>query len=334
MRNKLIIIGSIATVLLFTYLFFYTSFGKVEVGFQPVNTFNFPKNLSELNLFKRQMKNLTPAKGVQVYKLASSLFTDYAEKQRLIKLPDSTKIIKQNDDMLNFPEGAIVAKTFYYFKDKRTPSLGKNIIETRLLVKHKNKWNVGTYLWNKEQTNATYIEDGYDTNVDWVDLKGNPKSLASYHVPTSKECTSCHQINKEIVLIGPKIKNLNRDILIHNTSKNQLSHFQDTGTLDDFPLNNLQKLPSYKDETLPINDRARAYLDINCAHCHTKGGMASYMGFEFDYNTPLFKTEIDSWWGKHSIVEQMKTKQMPLVGTSVVDEEGLKLITEYINSID
>lgn len=132
--------------------------------------------------------------------------------------------------------------------------------------------------------------------------------------------------------IGPRLRNLNRDIVVNHQAINQLAYFQKVGIIEKHNLNNIQKMPSYNNTNISLEKRARAYFDINCAHCHRAGGMTEYYGYDFDYNTPLSKTGII--WGKETILEQMNTKKMPYVGTSVIDEEGLKLITDYINSLN
>ena len=52
------------------------------------------------------------------FELSTSLFTDYAEKQRLIKLPANTKLIGISDGLPEFPDETVLAKTFYYYVDK------------------------------------------------------------------------------------------------------------------------------------------------------------------------------------------------------------------------
>ncbi|MCP2937417.1 hypothetical protein NK983_32460, partial [Salmonella enterica subsp. enterica serovar Typhimurium] len=83
--------------------------------------------------------------------------SDYAEKQRLIKIPVGTKINALDDGLPNFPDGSIIVKTFYYYNNKKDTARGKRIMETRLLIKHVGKWNAATYIWNQDQTDAKLI---------------------------------------------------------------------------------------------------------------------------------------------------------------------------------
>src|SRR6187549_4283785 len=73
--------------------------------------FNFPKTLSEMGFFKGSIYDLEPDSGIINYQLSSTLFTDYAEKQRLIKLPKGQKMVVKGDGLLLFPEGTMIAKT-------------------------------------------------------------------------------------------------------------------------------------------------------------------------------------------------------------------------------
>ncbi|MEM1324705.1 MAG: hypothetical protein AAGI23_02065 [Bacteroidota bacterium] len=129
-------------------------------------TVMFKDSLSEYDIFQGIPADLIPAQGVELLELSSILFTDYAYKQRLVKLPDGAKMTKQNDNTLDFPDGTILTKTFFYYHDERDTTLGKRIIETRLLVKSQNKWNVATYIWNDQQNNATIKRYGEDTQVN------------------------------------------------------------------------------------------------------------------------------------------------------------------------
>lgn len=121
----------ILTVIALYYIFSYES--PIEVGFKVKNNMTFPTKLSELKVYQGNMKGLMPAEGVYEYKLASSLFTDYAQKQRLVKLPVGTSMKVLDSELPNFPEETIIVKTFFYYDDERKKEEGKNIIESRVL---------------------------------------------------------------------------------------------------------------------------------------------------------------------------------------------------------
>ena len=123
--------------------------GDFEVQIPDFNfpeTVSFESKLSDYNIFEGTPSALKPTDDFELLELSSSLFTDYAHKQRLIKVPKGFKIFKLRDGTLDFPDGTILTKTFFYYDDDRDTSLGKRIIETRLLIKESGTWNVATYL--------------------------------------------------------------------------------------------------------------------------------------------------------------------------------------------
>lgn len=239
-------------------------------------------------------------------------------------------MISMGDDLLNFPDNTIIVKTFYYFNDKRDTSKGKTIVETRLLVKRNGLWNAATYLWNNAQTDATLTTSGFDKNVQWIDAKGAGRVI-SYHVPSNRECATCHQSNGQLMPIGPKAQNLNIQITKNDVQTSQLHDFQARGFLTPTDLLRIRTLPNDKNPALSVQDRARAYLDINCAHCHSPTGFCANQDLFLEYKTPYESTGIAT--RKDQILAFMQSGFMPLLGSTVRDDEGIALLTNYINSL-
>lgn len=292
----------------------------------------FPKEITSFSIFSGKIADLVPAKGVDLLELSSTLFTDYAEKQRLIKLPKGKKLVIKGNGLPEFPEGTILAKTFYYLKDKTHPASGRQIIETRILVLKNGIWNAGTYQWNAAQTKAVYISGSASVKVNWKTEDGTTRKI-TYHIPGQQECVSCHQSNDGVIPIGPKAMNLNRNVMRNGQVVNQLADLQHKNLLS-FTLKSLSALPAYGDTTLTLERRARAYLEINCAHCHNPNGMAYRKPLLLSYIVPLSKTGIS--FEKNNITARMGTlgeMHMPKLGTTVLDEKGVKLIKDYLNSI-
>src|ERR1700733_1765311 len=123
--------------------------------------------LSDYHIYKDNLSNLAPETGFHTYLLATPLFTDYAEKQRLIHLPEGTKMTQTGEGLPDFPDGAMLVKTFYYYNDKRDTTRGRRIIETRLMIRSAGKWSAATYAWNEAQTDATLQKSSSNTNVSW-----------------------------------------------------------------------------------------------------------------------------------------------------------------------
>ena len=108
----------------------------------------------------------------------------------------------------------------------RTPNAGAYLVETRLLI-HKNEgWKAYPYVWNAEQTNATYAPVGKKINVKTTAPNGEALDF-TYVVPNANQCKTCHQTGHDIIPIGPKARNLNHH--------GQLQNWVDLGILQELP---------------------------------------------------------------------------------------------------
>jgi len=131
--------------------------------------------------------------------------------------------------------------------------------------------------------------------------------------------------------VGTKIRNWNFDVVRNNTTLNQLKHFENLGILNPVNSSSFSSLPDWNNVALPIEQRARAYLDVNCAHCHNPTGFAANTHIVFSYETPFDETKIGRL--KERIPDVMSSGRMPKLGTTVVDEKGLSLIKKYIETL-
>jgi len=292
------------------------------------NNIDFPKKLSAFKIFKGPMSQLKPQKNAHLLQLSSILFTDYTEKQRLLILPANTKLVFDGHELPNFPEGTIIAKTFYYSAHQTGED--QKIIETRILKKNAGLWNVATYVWNENQDDADLTYDGATVSVTITNPQGESKDI-DYKVPSGEDCFVCHRSAKDLTPIGPKFRNLNRSISIGGTAVPQLEYFQKEGLIDIAARQSVTKLPSYSDKSVPIEQRARAYFEMNCAHCHNSNGFASGFGLDLSYETSYDKTGILT--RKTNITHRMTIHDMPKLGTTQVDKEGLKIIQKYMETL-
>ena len=300
--------------------------------------FNFPKstkfkeNLSEYKIFKGTPTDLLPSKDFHLLELNSKLFTDYAHKQRLVKLPSGTKIEKLDDNTVEFPNGTILTKTFFYYNDERDKSLGKQIIETRLEIKENDIWNVATYIWNKQQTDATLETNGLETEISWISENGTKRNT-NYQVPSENQCMTCHQSNYKMTPLGPTLRNLNRIVYRDSSNLNQIEHLQSVGILSEFDVSQIDNIVDYKNLEASLTERSRAYLDMNCAHCHNPKGWdeSAQRQFDFRYETPLEQTGILR--KKEKVVNTMTRGKMPFIGTTMLDEEGIELLKAFTESL-
>ncbi len=313
-----------------------------ESKYQIVNVSNskYPipkllKTLSELKLFKGVLTDLIPASNVMEYELSTPLFTDYAHKLRLISLPENGQMVYKDSGLPIFPDNTILAKTFYYFNDERNPDLGKKIIETRVLIKKAGRWVVGEYIWNHDQTEAFLKTNAETVDVEWINESGK-KQYVRYKTPSNKECVKCHSFYGKNMPIGPKLRNMNFEF----DKTNQLKKFIKKGMLTGAPkVKKIQVIPHWLDASVSLKERTKAYLDVNCAHCHRPGGFhggSSGGRFDFRYETEIsnvkFKTQKDGLYGR--MATRIDGYSMPLIGSSKVHAEGVQLIEDFIKSLE
>lgn len=318
--------------------FFLFSCNQEENNEVRIPNFNYPESitfessLSAYNIFDGVASDLSPSSEYHLLELSSVLFTDYAYKQRLVKLPSGEKMSKLSDGRIDFPDGTILVKTFYYYEDERDTSGDKNIIETRLLIKENDTWNIATYEWNNAQTDASLSLQGVDKQISWVDKNGSSQST-QYHLPSQNECITCHQSDDVMKPIGPTVRNLNRDVERDVITTNQLDYFMTAGLLESLDPSTEATIVDYKDETQTIQDRGRAYLDMNCSHCHNPAGWerCAQQDLDFRYETSLAESGIQE--EKSDIHIAFFTGEMPFIGTTMIDEEGAQLMIEYLESL-
>ena len=287
-------------------------------------------HISDYHIFQDNPTSLTPANGYHLYELSTGLFTDYAEKQRLINVPEGATITATDNGLPDFPDGAILVKTFYYYNDKRDTSKGKRLIETRLLVKSNGQWNAGTYVWNKEQTEATLATGSSNTPVTWTNKEGTARNI-SYHIPSPKDCGTCHNTGNSLMPVGIKIRNLNINVVRDHDTINQLRYFQQTGIMKPADPANFAQLPAWQNTTLTLEERVRAYLDVNCAHCHNDKGSCSQSRLRFGWDVPFEDTRIAG--NTNRIINMLSKGRMPRIGTTIIDEEAVALITTYLKTL-
>ena len=315
-----------------------------------------PKSLSEWGMLGIDQGKLVIANQSFSYDLNTPLFTDYAHKLRTIHIPtEKTASISNDGDSLAFPIGTIITKTFYYPKGETSGSVimttssfeGSDnslqldevrLIETRILARRQDGWIALPYVWNAEQTQAVLKRTG-----DVIPMTLGSNDFA-YIVPNTNQCAGCHATNnttREIVPIGPKIRHLR-----------SLKKFEITAPLQA----NLNV--DWKDKNQSLESRARAYLDINCSHCHNEVGPADTSGLHLTPETPigphfgLCKLPIAAGTGtgnrKFGIVpgeaeqsifvyrmnSENPAVMMPELGRSLAHAEGVELITNWIDSLE
>lgn len=233
--------------------------------------------LADYRMF-RDAGGRAPNAGLTPYALNTPLFSDYAEKFRFLYLPPGTRARYRADGVLDFPVGATLVKTFAYPADLRRPTEAVRYLETRLLIRKRDGWAAQAYVWNAAQTEAVLKRAGARLDVSFVDGQGRTRQV-DYAVPNQNQCKECHQLDRTLTPIGPKARNLNGDFAYASGMENQLAHWTRTGLLSGAPKPAAApRTARWDDPGEPLEARARAYLDANCAHCHGPRAIASNSG--------------------------------------------------------
>ncbi len=324
------------------------------VSFRQTSPVERKEILSAYDFFTGKLSDLTPAQHVIPYSLNTPLFSNYAGKLRFIVIPENTKASYNDSVAFDFPVGTILIKNFYYPADFRKPEAKRKILETRLLVHQPSGWEAWPYIWNDEQTEATYDPAGETKQIAYIDLKGK-KIVTNYVIPNKNQCKGCHAKSTTMVPIGPSARQLNMNFTYSSGIENQLAYWKKKGILDHVPETSIPRLPVWNDPSSgTINERARAYLDANCAHCHSRRGPASTSGLYLDVaekdptHLGVNKAPVAAGRGagelqfdivpgqpdKSIMVFRMKTNDpaiaMPEIGREQVHREGVALIEEWI----
>ena len=319
--------------------------------FDLLNFSKAPRFLSEFGFFQ-DMQNQIPAEGVHPYSLVSPLFSDQTDKLRFVYVPEGQKLGYVKDKVFIFPVGSTLIKTFAYLN--MNGPLEQQLLETRLLINTNAGWKAISYVWNEEQTDAKRAIAGATIPTSFLNSQGELVAVR-YRAPNQNQCKECHQVNKVMTPIGPKARNMNKDLNYQSGEMNQLLYWAALGWIDQ----KLDSTPisSYTDVNASLDNRARAYLDINCGHCHIPGGSADTTGLylnlieENQEKLGIFKKPVAAGRAsgnlKYSIVPghaddsimlfRMKSLDpgimMPESGRALADDTGIKLIKNWIDKL-
>ena len=346
------------TLISISILIFILVSGCKKKSEQISQTSDVKQKLSEYGFFEGKLSDLSPRADVLPYDLNTPLFTDYAHKSRFVWIPKGSSATYTTDHVLEFPKGTVLIKNFYYYHDERKPEQGKRIIETRLMINNDKGWEVLTYVWNKEQTEAQFDKAGDILPVSWVNNDGKEMTI-QYIIPNKNQCKSCHTYKGKFTPIGPKVAHLNKDFVYAEGTQNQLAKWLSVGYLTGYDHQKKHpKAANMDDKSQGIHERAMAYLDINCAHCHNPYGAANTSGLTLtldsptDLNLGIYKATVSAGAGtgghtysivpgnpdQSILVYRMQSTNpgamMPELGRTVVHEEGVTLISDWIKSMN
>ncbi len=278
-----------------------------------------------------------PSSALIPYTLRTPLFSDYAEKERFIYLPAGAKVTADAEGKIAFPLGTALIKSFGYSSENGT----LKIIETRLLLHRAEGWVALPYVWRVDGKDADLRVGGTRVPVHFKKPNGQSVTI-SYAVPNKNQCKQCHSSDNAVLPIGPVMQNVVFERSADNAAFAKLA------------ITTKPEATWGDPKSGTLDQRARAYLRVNCGHCHAPKGSASNSGLILDGSARdvtafgIGKRPVAA--GRASgdmdfiiepghpdqsiLVNRMKSTDpgiaMPEVGRATVHDEGVKLLEEWI----
>ncbi len=336
----------------------------------------FPKRLSETGLFADVAKHQVAA-GVVPFSINAEQWMDRATAERYVAVPGHQTIaLTQPKGRVplqwgKFPSDTVLAKTISMETEPGNPA-SRRRLETQVLHyrgdawrDNSGEWHGYTYVWNAEQTDATLApREGGKIELSIVDQNApGGRRTQTWHVASRAECYLCHNpwAGYRLAFTVPQ---LNRDHDYGQRADNQLRTLRHIAILD-LPqgvdeeslasVDLQQTLVSPHDDGAELHARARAYLHVNCAHCHRFGGGGT-AAIDLRFSATLEQMQavdvrptqgtfeiprpgiVAAGRPYHSVLLYRMAKlgrgRMPYIGSSVVDVRGLDLIETWIHELN
>jgi uncharacterized repeat protein (TIGR03806 family) len=309
-----------------------------------------PQKLSETGLFT-QLSTLAAAPGFIPYGVQFPFWSDYAQKSRWVYVADG-RITINEDHSWNLPVGSILLKHFELPmpEDSQTSTTR---IETRVLLKLESGWDAFTYEWNDQQSDATLVAaSGAERDITTVNSAGEPQTV-TWNFPRRSECLECHNTAAGPAL-GFRTRQLNHVSTYNGLVQNQIVAWNRLNMFakDLTPkLANLPQFPQWPadNSSASLNERARAYLAVNCGICHYPDndnkaqinlrldsdlaaaiGQPPLLGSGELENAKIIQPgspESSMLWVRMSATNYL---HMPAISSSQADTQGVELISEWI----
>ena len=346
-----------------------TSNGTVPAFFNLPTTFSgsLPLLLSQTGVFSNTPA-MTPNNGLIPYQPNTPLWSDAALKTRYLAVPNNGGVITPDAQIAfaptgtwTFPAGTVFVKTFELNTDLTNPSV-RHRLETRLLVRDFNAQVYGvTYKWRPDNSEADLLTTSLSENILITNATG--LSTQTWYYPSPADCLTCHTPVANYVLgLNTRQLNGNQTYPATGVTDNQIRTLNRLGLLnpaiDEAAIASYQKLSPLTNAAASLEERARSYLDANCAQCHQPGGTG--ITFDARYNTPLANQNItnfpasfslgydnacivkskDVWrsvlYDRMNMVDSSNAPakiQMPPLARNLIDTNAIAVMAAWINSL-
>ena len=311
-----------------------------------------PPLLSQTGVFSDTRKRIANP-GLIPYDLNVAFWSDGADKLRWIAVPQG-KILFSPSGEWRFPAGTVFVKSFDLTLDAAKPGI-KRRLETRILVHDSQGGVYGVvYKWRPDGSDADLLTTSVTENIQITSATGEHEQ--TWYYPSRQDCQTCHTSGAGGVL-GVKTRQLNRSFAYPSgVADNELRTWNHLGlfapAFKEGAVQTFPALAASDDTTRSLADRARSYLDANCAQCHRPGGTVA--NFDARYDTPLEKQALidgpvlidqgidrprvisphDIWRSiAYMRIDTVGDIRMPPLARETIDQKGVQLLGEWINSM-
>lgn len=324
---------------------------------------NLPTLLSQTGAYS-DTPDRVPAPGLIPYSPNTPLWSDNAVKSRYFALPyngttltPAAQISFAPTNFWTFPAGTVFVKNFDMVVNTTNPAVPVRRLETRLLVRNIDGGVYGvTYKWRPDNSDADLLLTSTNEVIDVTNANGvQPQT---WYYPSPADCLTCHTQPANYVL-GVNTRQLNGNLAYPATGviDNQLRALNRLGlfnpAFDESTISNFAQLSSITNWTASLEQRARSYLDANCAQCHLPGGAG--ITFDARYDTALAQQNITNYpaqlnlgidhacivkaqdiWRSTLLIRMNTTApsiQMPPLARNLIDTNAVQVMTQWINSL-
>jgi uncharacterized repeat protein (TIGR03806 family) len=323
---------------------------------------SLPALLSQTGVFSNT-PSMTPVSALIPYTPNTPLWSDGALKTRYLSVPNNGGPITPDEQIAfapsgswTFPAGTVFVKTFELSTDTTNPNV-KRRLETRLLVRDINGVVYGvTYKWRADNSEADLLSSSLLEDIVITNASGT--TTQTWYYPSPSDCLQCHTPVANYVLgLSTRQLNGNQTYTATGVTDNQLRALNRIGlfnpAFDESQINTFEKLSSLNNLSASLEERARSYLDANCAQCHQPGGAG--ITFDARYSTPLVSQHITNYPASYSlgfdnphivtskdvwrsmIWQRMNTTnatiKMPTLARNLVDTNAVQVMADWINSL-
>ncbi len=327
-------------------------------------TFNgtLPPLLSGTGVFA-DTAGRTPASGLIPYTLNQPMWADGAVSEHYLAVPRRAGPLTPDEQIRlrptnawTFPAGTMFVKNLDMATDERDPAAPKRRLETQILVRDANGAVYGmTYKWRPDNQDADL--QNTPSYADILVTNATGVRTQTWYYASPADCLTCHTPVANYVL-GVNTRQLNREqtYLPTGIRDNQLRTLNRLGmfspAINESAIASYAKLATLTDPSASLADRARSYLDANCAQCHRPGGVAN---FDARYDTALANQHMTNFpagvslgltnpeiiapgdLARSVLWARMNTNapamKMPPLGRNQIDATAVQVVGDWINSL-